>query len=112
MAERYDRGDRRQGLLQGRGDRRLRAGWHRRHGLKAEHFERGSGRAVSTKPTSSMIARTMPIAVRPAEWLTYHFTNEHDGKTMRSYWTNDVRDLRDQAQVHHRQGTPRSPLGA
>ena len=51
--ERDDRGHRRQGLLQGRGDRRLRAGRHRRHGLEAAHVERRGGRAASTRPTSS-----------------------------------------------------------
>ena len=46
------------------------------------------------------------------EWLTYHFTNEEDGKMLRTYWTNVCERLRGQAQMHDGQGASRPSLGA
>src|SRR5262245_35435410 len=45
-------------------------------------------RGVSTEPTSSITPRNAYLC--PAgKWLTYHYTNEEAGKTLRNYWTND-----------------------
>ena len=46
------------------------------------------------------------------EQLTYHYTNEEDGKTLRRYWTTACRGLRAEEQVHDRQGAADLTLGA
>lgn len=43
--------------------------------------------------------------------LTYRFTGQEDGKTMRVYWCGGLRRLRARAHMPDRQGTPHSPLG-
>jgi hypothetical protein len=34
-------------------------------------------------------AETDAYACPAGKWLTYHYTNEQDGKTLRNYWTNE-----------------------
>ena len=46
------------------------------------------------------------------EQLTYHYTNEQDGKTLRRYWTTACQAVRTEEQVHDRQGAPDLTLGA
>ena len=41
------------------------------------------------------------------ERLTYRFTNEEDGKVMRSYWTTACSSLSAERKMHHGQGAPR-----
>src|SRR6201993_2423965 len=44
------------------------------------------------------------------EQLTYHYTNEEDGKTLRRYWTTAC--MRAEEQVHDRQRAPDIAFGA
>ncbi len=45
------------------------------------------------------------VYICPAgEQLTYRFTNEEAGKTLRSYWTDCLRELLHQSQVYHWEG--------
>src|SRR6267142_574939 len=45
-------------------------------------------KAALASRTSSMSPRTTFIFCPAGEQLTYHYTNEEDGKTLRRYWTN------------------------
>jgi Transposase DDE domain len=52
------------------------------------------------------------VYICPAgEKLTYHYTNEEDGRVLRRYWTGAYQNLRHQGPLHIRQGTPASPDG-
>jgi len=46
------------------------------------------------------------------EQLTYHYTNEEEGKMLRRYWTTALSGLRAEEQVHNGQGAAALAMGA
>ena len=68
-------------------------------------------KTASVSRTSSMSRRTTSIFVPPVNSLTYHYTNEQDGKTLRRYWTTacEACALKNKCD---RQGAPDLTLGA
>ena len=50
---------------------------------------RAGRRHGQQKEPGQALVRSVDAYLCPAdEWLTYHYTNEEDGKTLRNYWTN------------------------
>jgi transposase len=82
---RRHRGDCRQGILQGRGDRGVRRGRYPGHRTQASNaaahgrFDRADFTYIAGDD-----AYVCPAGAR----LTYRFTNTEAGKTLRSYWTD------------------------
>ena len=111
--QRRDRGDRRQGLLQERGDRSLRGGRHR--GLRAEaaDVERAGRGPIRSRATSSTTPTRTPMSARPARRLTYRMTNERGRQNVALATGRMPAGLApSKSKCTTEQGTPRPSLGA
>ena len=85
---RYDRGDRRQGLLQGGGNRAC-----EQAGIAVTvskpHTSNAAGVGRFDRADFVYDAEKDAYECPAGRWLPYHYTNEQDGKTVRNYWTSD-----------------------